>query len=102
MNQVQNQAPATQTAKHLVDNVLHTLVEVGSMWAVHGLRIGKMALTTSAETLGKTAAVLDTMAVELQKKHPPTSKRSPCWFYVAAMSFRFQSKGRMDGHLVLR
>lgn len=73
MNQVQNQAPATQTAKHLVDNVLHTLVEVGSMWAVHGLRIGKMALTTSAETLGKTAAVLDTMAVELQKKHPPTN-----------------------------
>lgn len=70
MNDVQNQAPATETAKHLVDNVLHTLVEVGSMWAVHGLRIGKMALTTSAETLGKTAVVLDTIATELQKKHP--------------------------------
>lgn len=62
---------AAETTKRTFGTLLTTLVEVGSMWAVHGLKIGKMALTTSAETLGKTAEALDTIASELEKKHAP-------------------------------
>lgn len=75
----------TDATKRTFETLLTTLVDVGSMWAVHGLKIGKMALATSAETLGKTAAALDTIATELEKKHataapaaeePPTTPAS--------------------------
>jgi hypothetical protein len=45
-----------------------TLVELGSSWAAYGLKVGKMALVHSAETLGKTAETLDTLAVAMEKK----------------------------------
>ena len=72
-----NQNDATSAAngaKRAVGTLLTTLVDVGSMWAVHGLKIGKMALSTSAETLGKTAQALDTIATELEKKRAPTAE----------------------------
>lgn len=52
------------SCKSLVD----TLVGLGSSWAAYGLKVGKMALVTSAETLGKTAETLDTLASAFQKK----------------------------------
>lgn len=54
-------APSSKT---LVD----TLISLGSSWAAYGLKVGKMALVTSAETLGKTAETLDTLATAFQKK----------------------------------
>ena len=51
-------------AKTLVD----TLVGLGSSWAAYGLKVGKMALVQSAETLGKTAETLDTLAAVMEKK----------------------------------
>ena len=54
-------APFTKT---LVD----TLVGLGSSWAAYGLKVGKMALVQSAETLGKTAETLDTLAAAMEKK----------------------------------
>jgi hypothetical protein len=71
MNDVQKEAtPAAETAKRVCGTLLTTLVDVGSAWAAHGLKIGKMALATSAETLGKTAHLLDVIATELEKNKP--------------------------------
>ena len=52
------------SCKTLVD----TLVGLGSTWAEYGLKVGKMALATSAETLGKTAETLDTLAAAIHKR----------------------------------
>lgn len=69
MNDVQKEAAAAaETTKRVCGTLLTTLVDVGSVWAAHGLKIGKMALATSAETLGKTAHMLDVIATELEKK----------------------------------
>lgn len=73
----QNATTTAETAKHTCGTLLTTLAEVGSMWAVHGLKLGKMALATSAETLGKTAQALDAIASGLEKKHSPATPEAP-------------------------
>jgi hypothetical protein len=54
----------TPSCKSLVD----TIVDLGTSWAAFGLKIGKSALVTSAQTLGKTAETLDTLAAAFEKK----------------------------------
>ena len=51
-----------------VESLGETLVGVGTTWAAHGLKVGKMALEASATTLGKTAQLLETLADEFEKK----------------------------------
>lgn len=80
MNDVQKEAAAAaETTKRVCGTLLTTLFDVGSTWAAQGLKIGKMALATSAETLGKTAQMLDVIATELEKKHAaaPTEEAAP-------------------------
>jgi hypothetical protein len=79
MTQVQKEVAAVaETTKKVAGNLLHTLADVGSLWAVHGLRAGGMALTTSAETLGRTAQALDTLASEIEKKNAkPVAAEAP-------------------------
>lgn len=57
-------APDHNAPKQLRD----TLIELGSSWAVFGLKIGKLAIAHTAEALGKTAATLDTLAEAVQKR----------------------------------
>ncbi|MFO0591097.1 MAG: hypothetical protein U0441_26365 [Polyangiaceae bacterium] len=60
-----------------------TLIELGSSWAVFGLKIGKMAISQTAEALGKTAATLDSLADAMQKRVdeaaacPPAEAQTP-------------------------
>ncbi len=68
MNDVQNTTSPAETTKRVCGSLLATLTSVGSTWAAYGLKVGKMALATGAETLGKTAEALDTLAVELEKR----------------------------------
>jgi hypothetical protein len=48
--------------------LLSTLGDVGVTWAAYGLKVGKLALETSAETLGRTAKALEILSAELAKK----------------------------------
>ena len=64
MNQTQKE---TSVPAAFVD----TLIGLGATWAAHGLKIGKVALASSAEAIGKTAQVLDTLAIEIEKKAAP-------------------------------
>jgi hypothetical protein len=79
MNTAQNDAAATATAdtRTCASSLLATLVDVGSTWAAYGLKVGKMALVTSAETLGKTAQALDTIASEFEKKKAAPEAPAP-------------------------
>jgi hypothetical protein len=61
-------APSVDAARKTCAHVLGTLADLGTTWAAYGLKVGKMALETSAETLGKTAHTLDVLATELDKK----------------------------------
>jgi hypothetical protein len=58
--------PATglPSCKTLVD----TLVGLGTSWAAHGLKVGRSALVTGAQTLGKTAETLDALAAAFEQK----------------------------------
>lgn len=77
MNDVQNPSAPSESTKRVCGSLLATLTSVGSTWAAYGLKVGKMALTTGAETLGKTAEALDTLAVELEKRAASASVEAP-------------------------
>jgi hypothetical protein len=74
MNDVQKESATAESAKHICETFLSALTDVGATWASYGLKVGKMALAASAETLGKTAHALDTLAVELDKRAAAASK----------------------------
>ncbi len=48
-----------------VEQIVEDFVEVGKMWAHHGVTIGKMALESSARTYQVTASALDLIARRL-------------------------------------
>lgn len=73
MSEVQKESTTFTDTRRVINSLLATAVDVGSMWAVHGLKVGKMALSASAETLGKTASALETLATEIEKKHAPSA-----------------------------
>lgn len=69
MNQSQNEnTVSTHAAAKSCNAFLSALGDVGVTWAAYGLKVGKMALETSAETLGRTAKALEALAAELAKK----------------------------------
>ena len=51
-----------------IERAVDTLVEIGRMWASHGLRIGRSALQTSARTLDVTAETLSDLAERFESK----------------------------------
>ncbi len=52
------------------------LLSLGRLWAGHGLRAGKQALETSAETLKVTAATLDDLSERIAKTDDDNSAES--------------------------
>jgi hypothetical protein len=71
-NTVSTPESSSRTPKDQADSLVDALCGVGVAWAAYGLKVGKMALETSALTLEKTARALDTLAGEIAKKAPPT------------------------------
>lgn len=58
----ESQASRTDAA---VEQVIESAVGLGRLWARHGLTIGKLALETSATSLGTTAKMLSSLAEAL-------------------------------------
>ena len=64
----QNIANVTETSKSAgngedaAEQLVETAVGLGRLWARHGLTLGRLALETSAETLGTTARLLGGIA----------------------------------------
>ncbi len=67
--------PKTDAA---VEQVVDSAVELGRLWAKHGLTIGKLALETSAISLGTTARMLASLADALAPEHKdePTPQKA--------------------------
>jgi hypothetical protein len=57
-----------------VEQILESAVGLGRLWARHGLTLGKLALETSAVSLGTTARLLggiaDAFAPEAERTEP--------------------------------
>jgi hypothetical protein len=70
MTEQQNEREQTgvSEASKEASRALETLIDIGRMWASHGLQIGKGALATSARTLEATAAHLDELSTRLEHK----------------------------------
>ena len=51
-----------------VERVVGDLVAVGSVWASHGLKLGKLALQTSARTLQATAGLLGDLSDRFEQQ----------------------------------
>lgn len=58
-NTTASQTPKTDAA---VEEVIDSAVGLGRLWARHGLTIGKLALETSATSLGTAARMLASIA----------------------------------------
>jgi hypothetical protein len=54
-----------------LERAVDTLIDIGRMWATHGLRVGRGALETSARTLEATASALGDIATRLESKLDP-------------------------------
>ena len=67
-NEREQPQPDVSEASTEVARALSALIDIGKMWASHGLQIGKGALATSARTLEATAAHLDELATRLEPK----------------------------------
>ncbi|NCG18991.1 MAG: hypothetical protein GWP91_08270 [Rhodobacterales bacterium] len=55
-----------------IEQIVEDFVEVGKMWAHHGVTIGKMAAKSSARTFEVTAGALETIA----RRFAPKMRRS--------------------------
>ena len=53
-----------------LERALTDLVDIGRMWASHGLTVGKMALQSSATTLGIAADALAQLAADFAAEEP--------------------------------
>jgi hypothetical protein len=51
-----------------VDRALKSFVDIGRLWASHGLSVGRSALETSAHTLRTTAELLGDISEKLAHK----------------------------------
>ncbi len=54
--------PRVEKAEAAVEQAIDGVVDLGKLWARHGLTIGKLALETSATSLGTTARLLANLA----------------------------------------
>ena len=54
--------PRVEKAEAAVEQAIESAVDLGKLWARHGLTIGKLALETSATSLGTTARMLASIA----------------------------------------
>lgn len=52
-----------------VEQAIDNVVDLGRLWARHGLTIGKMALETSAASLATTAKLLSSLSDALTTEH---------------------------------
>ena len=58
-------------------SLVDALLDIGAAWAVHGLKVGKLALESSALTLGKTAETLDRLADRLDRAKVDAESDAP-------------------------
>lgn len=63
----ESRTPKTDAA---VEQVIDSAVGLGRLWAKHGLTIGKLALETSAASLGTTARMLASIADAIAPEEP--------------------------------
>jgi len=66
-------ATATKSeADKPVESVVDAVFDVGEAWAAYGLKVGRMALITSARSLTHAARALDALAKSFEKKDDAT------------------------------
>ena len=56
---------ATADTSAVLEDIVDEFIGLGRMWAKHGIKIGKMALKSSATTLEVTSGVLNKLADRL-------------------------------------
>ncbi len=59
------------------EKALHGLIEVGRLWAAHGLNVGRAALDTSAQTLRVTSSLLGELGDALDPNAPAPAPEEP-------------------------
>ena len=62
----------TETKNQAVEQIVESALGLGRLWARHGLTIGKLALETSAVSLGTTARLLGGIADAFAPEAEPT------------------------------
>ena len=70
--EVDEQAPqAERETDPEIEEIIEDFIDIGKMWAHHGVTIGKMALKSSARTFEVTAGALEKIGRRLSPKERP-------------------------------
>ncbi len=68
-NEQNTETQGTETASDKpIDTVVDAVFDIGEAWAAYGLKVGRMALITSARTLSHAARALEAVQKNLEKK----------------------------------
>ncbi len=67
-------APADVALRTSLHEITDSLVKFGSIWAEHGLSIGRLALKTTAQSLDNVADVLGQIATAVKAPHGASSQ----------------------------
>jgi hypothetical protein len=64
----------TKSTRHTENELVRSLVDLGTEWAVLGLSFGTQALERSAKSIALAAKTLDTISRTLEKKPEPQAE----------------------------
>ena len=74
---INNNSNANDAAKSPKSNFVNTLLEVGATWAETGIGFGRVALTSSAHALERTAKALLELEGKLRRDAKPEDTSQP-------------------------
>ena len=64
----ENSENTTTEPRATTDAIVDAVFDIGGAWATYGLKVGRMALLTSARTLSHAARALEAVQVNLEKQ----------------------------------
>ena len=68
---------ATESTERAVEKTVRTAIDIGRLWAVYGLEVGRAALRTSGETLRATSEILGELSKKIDERREPSPSEEP-------------------------
>lgn len=70
----ESRAPSSERA---VDRTVRTALDIGRLWAVYGLEVGRAALRTSAQTLRASSEIVGELSKKIDERRETASAEGP-------------------------
>ncbi len=74
---VENEKSDGETTTEAAETIVDAAFDIGEAWAAYGLKVGRMALLTSARTLSHAARALEAVQKNLEKQAANDANTTP-------------------------